>query len=119
MFAYLADNMAVGFSQFDCFPAIACWNRWDRPLNFIVSRRSRTIDARYAPGLAAEVKALHDSGRGRADWKDFDHSAPDWDRILAFGFPGMKARVNLEYFDYARSKYLALGMPDTMPPKIK
>ena len=25
--------------------------------------------------------------------------------------------VNLEYFDYARSKYLALGMPDTMPKK--
>ena len=28
-----------------------------------------------------------------------------------------KAIVDLEYFDYARSKYLALGMPDTMPPK--
>ena len=27
--------------------------------------------------------------------------------------------VNLEYFDYARSKYLALGMPDTMPSKEK
>ena len=25
--------------------------------------------------------------------------------------------VNLEYFDYARSKYLALGLPDTMPKK--
>ena len=25
--------------------------------------------------------------------------------------------VDLEYFDYARSKYLALGLPDTMPPK--
>ncbi|MBQ3289606.1 MAG: radical SAM protein [Kiritimatiellae bacterium] len=25
--------------------------------------------------------------------------------------------VNLEYYDYARSKYLALGMKDTMPPK--
>ena len=25
--------------------------------------------------------------------------------------------VNLEYFDYARSKYLALDMPDTMPNK--
>ena len=25
--------------------------------------------------------------------------------------------VDLEYFDYARSKYLALGMPDTMPRK--
>ena len=94
MFAYLADNMAIGFSKFDCFPAIACWNRWDRPLNPVVSRRSRKIDARYSPGLAREVKALHDSGRGRADWKDFDHSAPDWDRILALGFTGMKARVD-------------------------
>ena len=28
-----------------------------------------------------------------------------------------KAIVNLEYYDYARSKYLALGMKDTMPPK--
>lgn len=28
-----------------------------------------------------------------------------------------KSRVELEYFDYARSKYLALGMEDTMPPK--
>ena len=25
--------------------------------------------------------------------------------------------VDLEYFDYARAKYLALGMKDTMPPK--
>ena len=25
------------------------------------------------------------------------------------------AIVDLEYYDYARSKYLALGMPDTMP----
>ena len=25
--------------------------------------------------------------------------------------------VNLEYYDYARSKYLALGLKDTMPPK--
>ncbi len=32
------------------------------------------------------------------------------------GIPGSSI-VNLEYFDYARSKYLALGLPDTMPPK--
>ena len=25
--------------------------------------------------------------------------------------------VELEYFDYARSKYQALGLKDTMPPK--
>ena len=28
-----------------------------------------------------------------------------------------KSIVDLEYYDYARSKYLALGMKDTMPPK--
>ena len=28
-----------------------------------------------------------------------------------------KSIVDLEYFDYARPKYLALGMKDTMPPK--
>jgi len=27
--------------------------------------------------------------------------------------------VDLEYLDYARSKYLALGMEDTMPTKVK
>ena len=94
MFAYLADNMAIGFSRFDCFPAIASWNRWDRPLSPVLGRRSAKVDAKYSPDLPAKIKALHRSGRGRADWKDFDHSAPDWERILKLGFPGMKARVD-------------------------
>ena len=94
MFAYLADNMAIGFSRFDCFPAIASWNRWDRPLSPVLGRRSSKVDAKYSPDLPAKIKALHRSGRGRADWKDFDHSAPDWEKILQLGFPGMKARVD-------------------------
>ena len=36
--------------------------------------------------------------------------------LRGLGIPD-KAVVELEYFDYARSKYLALGMEDTMPPK--
>ena len=34
----------------------------------------------------------------------------------SIGVPREKV-VELEYFDYARSKYLALGLPDTMPPR--
>lgn len=34
----------------------------------------------------------------------------------SLGIP-RSSRVELEYHDYARSKYLALGMKDTMPPK--
>ena len=35
--------------------------------------------------------------------------------LNSIGVPGSSI-VDLEYFDYARSKYLALGLPDTMPP---
>ena len=37
--------------------------------------------------------------------------------LASIGIPE-KSIVDLEYFDYARSKYLALGMKDTMPPKM-
>ena len=36
--------------------------------------------------------------------------------IASLGIP-KESVVDLEYYDYARSKYLALGMKDTMPPK--
>ena len=49
LFAYLADSMAIGFSKFDCFPAIASWNRWDRPLTKVLKDREKEVDARYAP----------------------------------------------------------------------
>lgn len=38
--------------------------------------------------------------------------------LRSIGIPE-EAVVELEYNDYARSKYLALGMKDTMPPKNK
>jgi pyruvate formate lyase activating enzyme len=38
--------------------------------------------------------------------------------LASIGITG-KSVVDLEYYDYARSKYLALGMKDTMPPKVK
>ena len=37
--------------------------------------------------------------------------------LASLGIPE-KSIVNLEYYDYARSKYLALGMKDTMPAKV-
>ena len=36
--------------------------------------------------------------------------------LASIGIP-KDSIVELEYYDYARSKYLALGMKDTMPPK--
>ena len=89
---YLVDNAALGFSCFDCFPAIACWNRWDRPITKILREREREVERLTAPAwLDATRKEVYATG-GKA-YRDYDHSSPDWEVILKLGFPGMKARV--------------------------
>ena len=35
-FDYLVDNVAIGFSKYDCFPAISAWNRHRRPINVVL-----------------------------------------------------------------------------------
>ena len=90
---YLVDNVALGFSRFDCFPAISCWNRWDRPISKILQERERDVERMTAPEwYASESKAVWESG-GRC-YRDYDHSSPDWAVILKLGFPGMKSRVD-------------------------
>ena len=90
---YLVDNVALGFSRFDCFPAIACWNRWDRPISKILRERKCEVEKATAPEwLAAAQAEVYTSG-GQC-YRDYDHSAPDWNVILKLGFPGMKARVD-------------------------
>ena len=90
---YLVDNCALGFSRFDCFPAIACWNRWDRPITKILQDREREVEKATAPDwLAAERQTVFATG-GKA-YRDYDHSSPDWEVVLKLGFPGMKARVD-------------------------
>ena len=90
---YLVDNCALGFSKFDCFPAIACWNRFDRPISKILWEREREVENRTAPAwLDAAQKEIYATG-GKC-YRDYDHSSPDWDVILKLGFPGMKARID-------------------------
>ena len=90
---YLVDNVALGFSRFDCFPAISCWNRWDRPMSSILWEREREVEQDTAPDwFEAERKKVYESG-GRA-CRDYDHSSPDWAVVLKLGFPEMKARVD-------------------------
>ena len=90
---YLVDHTALGFSRFDCFPAIASWNRWDRPISKILREREREVERATAPDwLAAARKEVFATG-GKA-YRDYDHSSPDWDDILRLGFSGMKARID-------------------------
>ena len=90
---YLMDNVALGFSRYDCFPAIACWNRWDRPITKILRDREAEVTRATAPAWFAPLQKEIQASGGHC-YRDYDHSSPDWDVILKLGFPGMKARVD-------------------------
>ena len=92
-FDFLVDNVAIGFSRFDCFPAISAWDRHARPMKAILWQHAVEVDEKYSPGLREAVAQMRSQGRASIG-KDFDHSAPDWADILRLGFPGMKARVD-------------------------
>ena len=92
-FDFLVDNVALGFSKYDMFPAISAWDRHRRPMTSVLWRHAADVDAKYAPGLREATLKMRQEGRAIIG-KDFDHSAPDWEAILKLGFPGMKARVD-------------------------
>ena len=89
---YLVDNCALGFSRFDCFPAISCWNRWDRPISKILRECEREVEKKTAPAWLANARREIRASGGKC-YRDYDHSSPDWEVVLKLGFPGMKQRV--------------------------
>ena len=92
-FDFLVDNVAIGFSKYDGFPAISAWDRHRRPMKAILWSHAADVDDKYSPGLRAAIAQMNKEGRATIG-KDFDHSAPDWVDILKLGFPGMKARAD-------------------------
>ena len=92
-FDFLVDNVQIGFSRFDFFPAISAWDRHARPMGAILWSHTAEVDDKYFPGLRDEIAKMRADGRATIG-KDFDHSAPDWVDILKLGFPGMKARID-------------------------
>ena len=92
-FAAQAEKMSIDVSPLDWFPAIAIWNRNDRPIKRVIGGRAGEVNARMLPGwVRKEWQAGNKDGTWTM-WQDFDHSVPDWRVILKLGFPGMKARL--------------------------
>ena len=111
-FDFLVDNVQIGFSRFDCFPAVSAWDRHRRPMSATLLRHASEVDDKYSPGLRDAIEKMRSEGRAMIG-KDFDHSAPDWADILKLGFPGMKARVDAYAADtpfYRAEKRAAAAM---------
>ena len=92
LYAWLCDNLAIGMSPHDWFPAFACWDRYARPLSPVVSRRDGEIFERFNADEARRMAEGNASGKWTF-WKDFDHSVPEWEKNLALGFPGLDRRL--------------------------
>ena len=93
-YAWTCDNMAIGCSGHDWFPAFASWHRYRRPLSPIIWDRERNeIDAKFLSKEVAAARAGEKAGK-YVIWKDFDHSIPDWDDIFRIGWPGISARLD-------------------------
>ena len=92
-FDFLVDNVGIGFSKYDYFPAISAWDRHDRPLGSILWGHADDVDDKYFPKLREKIAKMAEERRAFIG-KDFDHSAPDWEEMLKIGFPGMKARAD-------------------------
>ena len=99
IFAFGCDRTAIGVSPHDWFPAFAPWSfHRGHPLWKILPQRANEVDARRSPGLAKKIAAGTKDGSWVV-WKDYSHCAPDWDDILALGFPGMRDRLLANWKD--------------------
>ena len=94
LFAAGVLEQSIDVSPLDWFPAIAVWDRNDRPIfKFAKVDSAREVNARMLPAwVTKEWYAGNRDGTWNM-WQDFDHSVPDWRVILKLGFPGMKARL--------------------------
>ncbi|MBP3405638.1 MAG: hypothetical protein J6N18_06000 [Kiritimatiellae bacterium] len=94
IFAAQMEKMSIDVSPLDWFPAIAIWDRNDRPISKITrGDRASEVNAKMLPGwVTKEWRAGNAVGDWNM-WQDFDHSVPDWRVILKLGFPGMKERL--------------------------
>ena len=106
-FAWICANMSVSASEHDIFPAIACYKRFPRPVQKSLHWRDRQINTQFLRKEQAAVSRGRTSGRFSM-WKDFDHSVPAWDELIAGGWPMIEAR--LKKYDKGTPYYQALRL---------
>lgn len=94
LFDLVCRKMSIGLSAHDWFPAFGLrGSQFRRPLVKTINWRTYSV---VLPAKCPGV--LEEMSKGRQDgwwdmWVDFDHTVPDWDFLLANGFPGMKRRL--------------------------
>jgi len=91
-FAHVAAHIRIDVNPHDWFVTFGCWDRWNRPLDPLIARWDRQIDATALTETLPLMERLKQSGACGMG-KDFDHSVPDWDALFTLGLPGIRRRA--------------------------
>ena len=112
---FVLKNTRICCDRRDIFPAI---NSLDRPLNkTIIGKWNNELFREKIPNV---LKAMDEYTNASicTIWPDFDHSVPDFDRLLSLGFSGILAEVSekaeankdpekQEFYDVVKYSYSA------------
>jgi len=94
LFDLVCRKVSIDVCERDWFPAFGLHgSQQRRPLAAAINRRTYgVILPARCPQLQREMSEGIKAGRWSM-WVDFDHTVPDWDYLLAHGFPGVKSRL--------------------------
>ena len=92
LFAWICENMRIGVSPHDYFPAFPFINRYARPARRVIDLwSSRMVREEDRP--AFEESSRRNEAGFQSVWRDFDHAVPDHEAIIKLGFTGLLARA--------------------------
>lgn len=94
VFEYICRNMRIDTSPHDWYPAFGCWKRQTQPIALLLRKWEKEIDEKFLMETNRIMHARNESGL-HLMWKDFDHSVPDWEAVLALGFHGLRDRARV------------------------
>ncbi len=96
-FEYISRNIRMDVNPQDWFPGFGCWNRKERMLGLFISHWQSELECQIP---TSELSCSLGRTGAALLYPDFDHSVPDWDAVLALGFPGLRERARA----YRRAK---------------
>ncbi len=83
-FKYITENIRIEVDPRDFFPTFGCRERRPSVMSPFLGKIRNKVNF----GQKELWNALTSTGASHI-WIDFDHSVPEWNRLLEYGFPGI------------------------------
>ena len=103
LFEYILDNTRIDVCDNDYFVGIYSWGRLIKDYtvnpwhNEVLKKVNEKTDSLRDKMMAAGLSWIA---------LDFDHSVPDWESLIALGFPGILSRLEMSYEKHKKENTL-------------